>query len=133
MLLSLLLSLLLIPGPMSKKNRRAAALLSRVERGFKLVNSLAAVLLSLLQLTVQCNLTTTTTMNTEASAVLLNPRLLLLRLLLHLRHLVPRLLLLRPLLHLHPAARGGLASRSARFNACTRNKRRGTLDRAGKL
>ena len=130
----MLLSLLLIPGPMSKKNRRAAALLSRVERGFKLVNSLAAVLLSLLQLTAQCNLTTTTTMNTEASGVLLNPRLLLLRPLLHLRHLVPRLLLLRPLLHLHPAARGGLASRSARLsNACTRNKRRGTLDRAGKL
>jgi len=63
-----------------------------------------------------------------------NPRLLLLRPLLHLRHLVPRLLLLRPLLHLHPAVRRGLASRSPPFcNAYSKNKRRGTLNRAGKL
>ena len=100
MLLSLLPSVLLISGPMSKKKCRAAALLSRVDKGFKLVNRLGAVLLSLLQLTAQCILTTTTTMNLEVSAVLLNPRLLLLRPLLHLRQLVPRLLLLRPLLHL---------------------------------
>ena len=49
-------------------------------------------------------------------------------------HLVPRLLLLRPLLHLHPAVRRGLASRSPPFcNAYSKNKRRGTLNRAGKL
>merc|ERR1712139_658465 len=100
---------------MSKNKCRAAALLSRVDKGFKLVTRLGAVLLSLLQLTAQCNLTTTTTMNLEVSAVLLNPRLLLLRPLLHLRQLVPRLLLLRPLLHLHPAVRRGLASRSPPF------------------
>ena len=132
MLLSLLPSVLLISGPMYKKKGRAAALLSRVDKGFKLVNRLGAVLLSLLQLTAQCNLTTTTTMNLEVSAVLLNPRLLLLRPLL--RQLVPRLLLLRPLLHLHPAVRRGLASRSPPFcNAYSKNKRRGTLNRAGKL
>ena len=134
MLLSLLPSVLLISGPMSKNKCRAAALLSRVDKGFKLVNRLGAVLLSLLQLTAQCNLTTTTTMNLEVSAVLLNPRLLLLRPLLHLRQLVPRLLLLRPLLHLHPAVRRGLASRSPPFcNAYSKNKRRGTINRAGKL
>ena len=132
MLLSLLPSVLLISGPMAKKKCRAAALLSRVDKGFKLVNRLGAVLLSLLQLTAQCNLTTTTTMNLEVSAVLLNPRLLLLRPLL--RQLVPRLLLLRPLLHLHPAVRRGLASRPPPFcNASSKNKRRGTLNRAGKL
>ena len=131
MLLSLLPSVLLISGPMSKKKCRAAALLSRVDKGFKLVNRLGAVLLSLLHLTAQCNLTTTTTMNLEVSAVLLNPRLLLLRPLL--RQLVPRLLLLRPLLHLHPAARGGFSSSSPFQQRIFEDKRRGTFDRAGKL